>query len=182
MAPAREVGQPVAVGFALDLLATLAYREGREAPAAALAKQALCLPRRRQPQELIGSALRTIGLAALRRGDDERAAAVHLQRLTLYRRLGIWGSVAACLEDLADVAAARDQPVQAVRLFAAADAMRNTATPVVGPECDHHLRRLADFRAVLDEQDFAAAWTAGQALTLDSALNEAKAVGAPRTM
>ncbi|HZA18477.1 MAG TPA: BTAD domain-containing putative transcriptional regulator [Pseudonocardiaceae bacterium] len=181
VALAHEVDQPVAVGFALDLLATLAYRDGRHSRAAALAEQALWAYRAGgSPQELIGSALRTIGLVAFRRGDHERAAAVHLERLALCRRLGIRGSVTACLEDLADVAAARDQPVQAAHLLAAAEAMRSTnGTPIPGPERDHHHRRLAAVRAVLDEQDFAAAWTAGKAMTLDSALNEAKAVGAP---
>ncbi|MGH3984855.1 MAG: hypothetical protein ACRDST_19760 [Pseudonocardiaceae bacterium] len=162
VALAREVGQPMAVGFALDLLATLAYREGRDAPAAALAEQALWAYRAGgSPQELIGSALRTIGLVAFRRGDDERAAAVHLERLTLYRRLGIRGSVAACLEDLADIATGRNQPVQAVRLFAAADAMRSTnGTPLPHPERDHHQRRLAAVRAILDEAATRPMWCA----------------------
>ncbi|MDQ4011593.1 MAG: winged helix-turn-helix domain-containing protein [Actinomycetota bacterium] len=180
---ARDVGHPMAVGFALDLLATLAYREGRDAQAAALAEQALRAYRAGgSAQEGIGSALRTIGLVAFRCGDDERAAAVHLERLTLYRRLGIRGSVAACLEDLADIAAVRDQPVQATHLFAAADAMRSAnGTPLPSPERDHHHRRLAAMRTVLGDQDFATAWTAGQAMTLDAALNEAKVVGAPRS-
>jgi hypothetical protein len=99
----------------------------------------------------------------------------------LYRRLGIRGSVAACLEDLADVAA-RDQPIEAVRLFAAADAMRSTnATPPPHPERDRTndgwLRCGTPQRAGLR-----AAWINGHAMTLDSAVNEAKAVGAPTTM
>ena len=61
-------------------------------------------------------------------------------------------------------------------------AVSRNGTPPPHPERDRHQRRLVAVRARLDEQDFAAAWINGQAMTLDSAVNEAKAVGAPTTM
>jgi hypothetical protein len=52
----------------------------------------------------------------MRRGDVEHAAPVLAERLALYRRHGMRGPLASCLEDIAELAVARAQPMEATRL------------------------------------------------------------------
>jgi predicted ATPase/DNA-binding SARP family transcriptional activator len=173
---AAEAGaEPQAIGFALDLRATLALRQGDDDQAAALAERALAAYRPADLHEGVASALRTIAEAATRRADPRRAATAHLERMELCRRHGYRGALAACLEDVADVAARNDRHMLAVRLMAAADALRSAhGTPVPTAEHPQHDNRVAVVRAELHAADFAAAWRAGQQHDLDQTLTEAR--------
>jgi hypothetical protein len=95
-------------------------------------------------------------------------------------RLGL----AKSLEALAMVAAADGKPAQhgrSVRLFAAADALRQSmGTPIPPVECGEYDRHLTTVRSMLDEADFANAWTEGQALIaagIDVAVSFARTPG-----
>jgi predicted ATPase/DNA-binding SARP family transcriptional activator len=171
---AREAGQDQALGFALDLRAQLALSRGRDAEAVTLADQALVAYRRASNREGVGSALRTLGRAALRVGDLPRAVEHYRDRLAGNRRHGYRGSIPACLEDFVDVAAALDQPREAVRLLAAADALRAAqGTPLPAPERAEHQRRLDRLRA---EPDFDPTWAEGRALPLPAAFRIAERI------
>jgi hypothetical protein len=120
----------------------------------------------------------TLGSIAQRQGDNAGARAHFMECLDFFRRNEDQIGIAACLEGLAGVACTLGQPVQSVRLFAAATALRDTVGdkrfPDEADECERHLARA---REQLGKDAFAAAWFAGCALSLERAIAEALGEG-----
>jgi hypothetical protein len=85
-----------------------------------------------------------------------------------------------CLVNCGAVAAVQDQPERAVRLFATVEALFNSRGHIMQP-ADRALydRHLALARTRLDASACAAAAAAGQALTLEQALEDALGPSAP---
>src|SRR5207244_2742490 len=82
------------------------------------------------------------------------------------------GFDAACLEQLASIAAEQRQTIRATRLYAAATALREA---ISAPQLEPKLREerdsdLAALRTALSEQAFAAAWADGRAMTFAQAV------------
>jgi tetratricopeptide (TPR) repeat protein len=129
-------------------------------------------------------ALYTLGRVELSYGKIIQAED-HLQKsLVEMHKLNDRLGLAKSLEALAMVAAADGKPAQhgrSVRLFAAADALRQSmGTPIPPVECGEYDRHLTTVRSMLDEADFANAWTEGQALIaagIDVAVSFARTPG-----
>lgn len=69
------------------------------------------------------------------------------------------------------MAAAQDQPVQAVRIFAAAKVVRKAMdTPGMAGHPAIYERHLATARAQLDETTFEEAWSEGRRMDLEKAV------------
>jgi hypothetical protein len=83
-----------------------------------------------------------------------------------------------CLEDMAELVQAQQPAERAVRLLGAAAALRERMgllrPPVERPEYD---QRVSELRRTLGETAFAAAWSAGQAMSLEEAVTEAAREG-----
>jgi hypothetical protein len=127
--------------------------------------------------EFVAAILGWRGLVEGDRGNLARAAATHREALALHAALGDRRGMAHALANLA-VLAAGEQPEPAARLLGAADGLRER----VGlPSVDRtngtaYGRAHSAARAALGEAAFAAAWTAGRALTPLEALALATAV------
>jgi hypothetical protein len=108
-------------------------------------------------------------------GAATRAATRQRESLANWRALGDAVGASHALDEIAQGAAAAGRPQQAGRLFGAAAALRERA---VGASWllwrGTRDRALAAVRAALGADAFAAAWAAGQALTLEGALAEAE--------
>ncbi|MGH2601604.1 MAG: ATP-binding protein, partial [Dehalococcoidia bacterium] len=93
---------------------------------------------------------------------------------SLYRDLQDRQGVASSLQGMASVAAADGEAARAATLCGAADALR-TALGVQLPAASRAKfdEALAVARAALGEDEFTAAWAAGQALSLEEAVAEA---------
>ena len=110
----------------------------------------------------IAEALRGLGLVHLARGQHEEARRSLEESLEIMRGASNVGGAAAVLEGLAKVAAAEGHAPEAVRLFAAAAALRGSVRVPKRPsdrEEDEPL--LADLRATLGDEGYADAWQAG---------------------
>jgi predicted ATPase/DNA-binding CsgD family transcriptional regulator len=95
------------------------------------------------------------------------------QILPLPSRMTRYGSVSG-LSGLAGIAAALGQFERSARLFGAAEAVsRANQMMLHPPDREVNERNLATVRAHMAEEAFRAAWTAGQALTLEQAVAEA---------
>jgi hypothetical protein len=128
----------------------------------------------------VGWTLVNLGTVARAQGDNSRAAQCFAEGLALLREYRFGGNIAhdgeigGSLEGLAGVAGLQEQPERAARLFGAAEALRLVAGKPLPPayraayECD-----VAAARAQLGEATFAAAWAAGQAMTIDEAITYA---------
>ena len=111
-----------------------------------------------------------LGLVVLAQGDQAQATA--LLHESLERRVAQANTlgVAQGLEGLAWVASARGQHDQAVRLFGAAEALRETmGTPLWPIDEPVYTRDVGALRSALGEDVFAAAWAAGRAMTWQEA-------------
>jgi hypothetical protein len=89
-----------------------------------------------------------------------------------------WGTI-ALLEAAAALAAAEEQPIRALRLAGAANALREPIGVPLSPDWSGDLeRQLAPARERLGASGSAAAWNSGRSLSIDGAVHEAYADGA----
>lgn len=118
--------------------------------------------------------LRRLGYLALREHDDDRAMSLYQESLAVNREVGDRLGIAASLVGLAAVAEARHQPDRAARLLGAVGVMveklQTKLLPSDGEEC---VRITETVRTQLDADTFADARAAGQAMTLEQAVNAA---------
>lgn len=124
----------------------------------------------------IARALHGLGYLAYKRGNLAEALAYVQESLRQRIELReIWG-INANLEDVADIAAHSGQPVVAARLYGAAEALRAFYGTALGLRYrEEYEAEVAVARRALPAEEFAAAWNAGQALTLDEAIADALA-------
>ena len=124
LAHADDVGEDVARGLALDVLASLEFRWGDAAEAGRLVAEALALYRGVRYREGEASALRLAGEIALRAGRTAAAHDAFRAALELCRRIGHRAGTAGALEGLADVATMSDAADEAAALIEEATALR----------------------------------------------------------
>jgi DNA-binding CsgD family transcriptional regulator/tetratricopeptide (TPR) repeat protein len=152
------------------LAATLRHL-GRTDDASAAAGRALAGARRLGAPHLMADALDEQAHIAVLAGDPDTADGLYHQALTIRVDHGIRTFMIDSLDALAGLAARANAGVEAVRLLAAADAARTaigyTRAAIAEPD---HQATLARMRDALDDDAFAAAWSAGAALSLDDAV------------
>jgi len=123
LAHARQVGEELAHGLALDVLASIEHRWGAVAEARRLVEEALVHYRLVDYREGEASALHLAGRIALGAGEPARARVAFEHSLMLCKQIGHRAGTAVAMEGLADATAAADG-VEADRLRAAASKLR----------------------------------------------------------
>jgi tetratricopeptide (TPR) repeat protein len=171
LAVSRELGDTRSMGFELSGLGEVALRQGDYTRAARLLEESLELRRQLGNKWGIGVSLGTLGLAALRQRDWERAVSLLSESLEVRREISDKGGSAWCLERLAEIAQAQGDSERAVRLLSAAAALRVSIGSVIDPadQAEYQSQRAA-LRAKLGEEQFAAIWNEGRALTFEQAV------------
>jgi DNA-binding CsgD family transcriptional regulator/tetratricopeptide (TPR) repeat protein len=177
LALARTLDAPTPIALSLYNLANLAWLGGRLDEAAARIAEALAVARGRNVGWLVPGILVKSGFVAADRGDHAAAARLLGEGLRL---AGDGPSeqvdVVDGLEGLARLAAVAGRSEPAARLFGAAAALRAAIeTPQIPSEEAYFAPVLADLRAWMGDEGFAAAWAAGQALPRQDAIAEALA-------
>jgi predicted ATPase/DNA-binding CsgD family transcriptional regulator/DNA-binding XRE family transcriptional regulator len=120
-------------------------------------------------------ALLDLGRVSLARGELERARKLIGQSLRMNRDAWNRRQLAMCLQALAAVAAEAGQPRRAAILFGAAERLgAQVAVPSPGGDRTTYARGLAAAKDQLGDDEFADAWSFGNALSLDQALNAAE--------
>jgi len=118
--------------------------------------------------------LQNLGRLAHLQGDPRRAVARLAESLTLFRALGDRGGIGLCVAALAGVAGAAGRWDRAARRLGAAQALLPAPVSRLGTvNGDEFDRTVAAARAHLGAAAFAAAWDAGQAMTLETAIADA---------
>ncbi|MGH2534169.1 MAG: ATP-binding protein [Thermomicrobiales bacterium] len=175
----HELGDDAWVPFALNRFGIETFERGNWKAAGGHYQEALDRWRRLGNIWGIGTALLNLAIYARAQGDDERAAELFRESLTLGWEQGDrdpWG-VVEILHGLAAIAAAHQQAEVAVRLFAAADALREgiglSLQPYISAQYD---RATALAKQQLGEEGFRAAWIAGRDLSLEQAVADAAAI------
>jgi hypothetical protein len=137
-------------------------------------EEALALGREYGDIDFVAFATQRLGRMALRQGDPRQAAARLREALGLFRTVGNQVRVAGVLEELAMTASSSGQAEQVARLLGAEAVLReNIGIPILPAEWADTYARVSVARGALGEDVWAAAFAAGQALTLEQAIAEA---------
>jgi predicted ATPase/transcriptional regulator with XRE-family HTH domain len=136
--------------------------------------EALALARPVGDRDLIATALANLASVALRLGNVAEGEALGREALALYRDLGDPRRCAVGLEGLASSSGMAGQAEHAARLLGAAAALRAAVgAPLPANELADIEQAVAEARAALGEEAWAAAFAAGEALALEAAIAEA---------
>jgi DNA-binding CsgD family transcriptional regulator/tetratricopeptide (TPR) repeat protein len=168
----RDLNDAWGISTALAGLGFVCGQRGDYTSARVRLEEALAIWRAKEDKWSKTEALTLLGEVIQRQGEPKQASDVYLECLVLTREVGDKAHSALVLRHLGSVAQSLRQYDRAVRLFAAA-AIWDTASgdifkTLVDPA--EHERELAAVRTVIGEEAFSTNWTAGQALTLDQAI------------
>ncbi|MGI4790253.1 MAG: tetratricopeptide repeat protein [Janthinobacterium lividum] len=171
---AQRIEDQIGSGWALAGLARLASRVGDHAHARALHRESLAIFRQQGDRRSIAYTLLNLGNVAICLDDLAETRASFRESLIISRRLGDLQAITVSLEGMAEVACLQSQPSRAIPLISAASFLRKNASlprsPADGEKMD---QAIMSAREALGEAAFCAAWDAGQALTLEQAVEYA---------
>jgi hypothetical protein len=175
LALARQVGDPVLCARRLAALGQFALVRDDLQTAAARMEEALALVRQVGDLGFVAQYLTGLARVLQKRRELARAQALLQEALALARdqRDGLHG-IELALWDLGVVAALAGQGARAARLLSAADALWQRRGVSIGPSSyTEREQATAPVRASMGEAAWAAAYAAGQALSLEEAIAEA---------
>jgi len=172
----RACGDGVAVANSLVLLADLAIVRGDFALARGYLDECLAIARALRLTFYVPAALFYLGDVARARGDLPGAAAHWREGLAMARSSGDGYSAERLVTRYAGLLAAQGRQRPAARLLAAVTELRaSLSAPFPRQVRGGYVSDLATIRAALGDEEFAAAWAEGKAMTLDQALDAALA-------
>jgi tetratricopeptide (TPR) repeat protein len=171
LAFARELRSRSHMASALYGLGQVARLEGDLARSRTLLEDCLALAREGGDREMMGLVLLNLGRLAQVDGDVGRAASLLRQSMTMYRDLGDQAGLSAAVGFLGVLAISRGMHRTGVRLLGAVGPGPALSLPLTPDDRRAYEESIAAARAALGEQDFAAAWPAGQAMTLEQAVD-----------
>jgi len=168
LARASETGATSAEALALALHGEIALAQGETTTARLRIEQSHTLWQKVGNQGMLASTRALLAKVLAVEGDHTAARAIYEE--SLLRGLGIV-DIAPTVEGLAVVVAEQGETTWAVRLLAAAAALRGSLGAPLPHVCRaDYERSLAAARAQLGEQGFAVAWAEGQSMTWEQAL------------
>lgn len=169
----RELGDAFYTGYCLFSLGALAYVEKDYARAQQYSEDARPYFRQVGHQQYMAAVQVQLGMIAAAGGDYEHASTLLRDALAQLRDLKFEIGVLEVLEAQAYVAAAREEPERAAVLLASTDAVRSDRGlhwRLFGTEYQATLSRVA---STLDAETLERAWSEGQAMTLEQAIEHA---------
>jgi len=112
-----------------------------------------------------------LGHIARHTGDMKEARGIYQETIKGWQDLGNRSSIAHQLECFAFIAVAEEEPERAIKLFGAAEALREKInSPMTGYERVEYDKEVAQLRSLLNESDFNSLWAEGRALTMEQAI------------
>jgi ATP/maltotriose-dependent transcriptional regulator MalT len=172
LATFQRHGDPNWIAMMTSNLGWVSYLIGDLEQSASLTLESLGQFRTLGMTQDIALALSNLGEIAAIRGDYHQAAKLYQERLAL--AWDAWG-IRMSIEGLAMIAASAGEAERAARLYGAAEAYREALGTSVTPGGyrDAYEASVSAAKTALGEERFAAAWTAGRALTVEEARAEA---------
>ena len=171
LAMSRETGDSAAIAWSLNHQADIAHEQGDVVGARGLYEQALEMFREQNNQSAIARCLVDLGGLARDQGDVRAARARYLEALSRFHELGEVVELARVLEDLVACALDERRWDRALRLAAAASALRDTLGSRLPPSRAARLEsHLAVARNHVEHTAAAVAWMEGINLPLESLL------------
>jgi tetratricopeptide (TPR) repeat protein len=174
----RELGEQTnfdsMVAVALHNLGSVAFGSGDLELSAARYREALSIYSASGSEYGIALSELYLGLVAVEAGEYEDAAGCLGRALHTFRQMRFPQYASQCLDGIAAVVRARGDASEAVRLTAAADAVRSRTGQAPTVAARRRERELQAARAELSDTVFATAWNEGAALRERDALDRAE--------
>ena len=171
---ARQVGDLRIIAGGLVAIGLLAREQGDLVLARSRFAEALAINRDLGDAWGIPTALANLGAVALAQGDTGAARAYLEEAFAIRGAAGDQAGMAASLEHLASLTAMEGRPAQAVRIYGAAAALRETIGARPAPvERAEVQQRLGGLRVALGQERTAQAWAQGQAMPLEETVAHA---------
>jgi len=171
---ARASGNPWVIAMATQNSARITATYGRLEEAKALFEKAADIYKQLQDRSMLTSCQSEIGHLFRIQGRVYEALKIYRETILTWQELGHLAALAHELECIAYIAAEIEQYERAVRLFGAAEALRElistSMTPFERREYDPAVKRL---RGQLEESHLKAAWHQGRSLTMEEAIQYA---------
>lgn len=166
----RRQGDVSGVCIALTNLGEVARYRGEYDQALEFYGEARTLAEELGDKSAIAGLTSNQGSVAYRQGDHAGAIELYLQSLSTFHDLGQKQDIADCLEGLA-MAEAQAHPERAVRLFGAAESLRQKIRAPMSPsKCAEYERALEAVRSRLKDRTFKAVWARGRAGTIEETI------------
>ena len=176
LAICRELQYQQGIVYALCDLGHVCWHRGDYPAARALLEEGLALCRALGQKRRLAFGLWSIGLVAHDQGSYAEARALFEQGLVTGREAGDPFGTVFCLEAFASLAATQGRAARAARLLGAAERYRAAInSPLPRSHRSDYNRPIGLIRAALNEEAFAAERSAGQAMTLEEAIQYALA-------
>jgi predicted ATPase/DNA-binding CsgD family transcriptional regulator len=174
---ARELGDTWGLARALHYSGELARLSGTYDQACVLYEESLPLYRELDHRGAVALVLHNLGHVLQHQGNARRALTCFAEAIDEHIAYGDQPNIGYCLRGIAGAAAQLGRPIQATRLFGATDAVFKRLGTSVWPvdQLDYE-RNFATAQSGLEEEAFAAAFAAGQALLVEQAIAEASAI------
>src|SRR4029453_16904553 len=180
----RETGGEARSGIEHPIAAFLAQavqEQGDHERARALYEESLAEAQSRGDRHAAAYSRRHLARLRLQRGEADQATELVKESLPPLMELRDKRCTPAALEVMAYAVGLREQPADAVRLFAAAQAIRDeTGMRLMRAEQSKQERERATLEARLGREAFDAAWAEGRSMTLEQALSYAVEASAPK--
>ncbi len=171
----RLMGDKWRISAILDTLGEIAIAEGNYQEAYALCEESLAMCRGMSNNSRIPYKYRNMGYVARLMGNYAEAHRFYSESLNLDITLGNRERILNALDGIARLAAAEGQSLRAARLFGFIARQRETFHAVIlGHEKIDYEHSIMAAKSILSEQEFAAAWAAGESMTLDDAIGMAQ--------
>jgi ATP/maltotriose-dependent transcriptional regulator MalT len=175
---ARELHDQLCLAGSLDLLGRMTLALGDTSTAQSLIEEGLALFQKLGRGRSSAYSYVHLAQVARQQGEMERAWTCYQESLSLFQQVGDSRGLASCLREWGILIATQGEPVWAVRLWAAAEALSEIrgcspfSLPIEwlaheGKEYEQTRRML---HAQLGEKAFGQVWAEGQAMTPEQAL------------
>ncbi len=168
----QDLDKPDQEAYVIEWMGDLARAKGNFVRARELLEQSAALQRHLGDRIRLSYVLSDLGRIAMHFGELERSEGLFKEAMSQQLKwVGSTTSPALPLMGLAFVANAKGQPLRAVQLLGALDALhRATGYHIEGPERQDYDENFASLRDQLDPVAFEAAWAAGQAMSEEEML------------
>jgi serine/threonine-protein kinase PknK len=167
----RELDDERGIAFSLNQLGLVALRERAYRDADTFFNESLGMFRRVGNTREIASLLDNVGDAYLGLGNYSLAGRYYRDSLATFSKLGDKAGVADALYSLAELAGIVKQSRRAVRLYAAAQTLRNrVGIPIPLYLREEYEQNISNLCTELSNEGFTGIWTEGCAMTLEEAI------------
>jgi predicted ATPase/DNA-binding SARP family transcriptional activator len=172
----RELGDRSRMAVSRHLLGVVAEHEGDLAGARAIYEECLGIFQEVGDRSQVAWTLHGLGYLALRQADVGAARSLLAQSLSMFLDMAHTIGLLRSLDRFAGLAAAQGQMLRAVRLLGAAAAQRDArGVQSAASEQEENKSYETAARSALRPKEFAEEWEAGQALTIEQAIEYALA-------